>query len=71
MSKEILTFGDIEIETNNFYCYKSPIYDGQTKWIYFLIEHGDFLEKYNTVWYKASADVIKEFDSQPMCNKIF
>ena len=23
-------------------------YDGQTKWIYFLIEDGDLLEQYNT-----------------------
>ena len=26
MGKEILTFGDIEIEKNKFYCYKSPIF---------------------------------------------
>ena len=32
--------------------------DGQTKWMYFLIENGDFLEKYNTVWDKVSADII-------------
>ena len=24
MGKEILTFGDIEIENNKFYCYKRP-----------------------------------------------
>ena len=24
-------------------------YDGQTKWMYFLIEDDDFLEKYNTI----------------------
>ena len=24
MGKEILTFGDIEIEKNKFYCYESP-----------------------------------------------
>ena len=28
-------------------------YDGQTKWMYFLIEGDDFLEKYNTIWDKA------------------
>ena len=26
MGKEILTFGDIEIEKNNFYHYKSPMF---------------------------------------------
>ena len=31
-------------------------YDGQTKWTYFLIRGDDFLEKYNTVWDKVSAD---------------
>ena len=25
-------------------------YDGQTKWMYFLIEDDDLLEKYNTIW---------------------
>ena len=27
-------------------------YDGQTKWMYFLIEEDDLLEKYNTIWDK-------------------
>ena len=27
-------------------------YDGQTNWMYFLIEHDDLLEKYNTIWDK-------------------
>ena len=26
MSKEVLTFGDIEIEKKNFYCRKTPIF---------------------------------------------
>ena len=34
-------------------------YDGQTKWIYFLIEHDDLLEKYNTIWSKVTADIKK------------
>ena len=33
--------------------------DGQTKWTYFLIEYDDLLEKYNTIWDKASADIKK------------
>ena len=34
-------------------------YDGQTKWIYFLIEDDDLLEKYNTISNKVSADIKK------------
>ena len=30
-------------------------YDGQTKWIYYLIEDGDLLEKHNIIWDKVSA----------------
>ena len=105
MSKEILTFGDIEIEKKKkIYCHMTPIflkdidiekvlvsnkisfgeknykyfigylhndnkvkplnimlrktsayvksYDGQTNWMYFLIEHDVLLEKYNTIWDK-------------------
>ena len=26
MGKEILTFGDIEIEKNKFYCHKTPVF---------------------------------------------
>ena len=47
------------------------IYDGQTKWIYFLIGNDDLLEKYNTIWDKVSADMKNEFDSEPACNKKF
>ena len=46
-------------------------YDGQTKWMYFLIESDDLLEKYNTIWDKLSADIKKEFDSEPIGNKNF
>ena len=34
-------------------------YDGQTKWMYFLIEDDDLLEKYNTIWDKVSDDIKK------------
>ena len=34
-------------------------YDEQTKWMYFLIEGNDLLEKYNTIWDKVSADIKK------------
>ena len=38
-------------------CVKS--YDGQTKWLCFLIEDDDLLEKYNTIWNKVNADIKK------------
>ena len=44
-------------------------YDGQTKWIYFLIENDDLLEKYNTIWDNDSVDIKKEFDSELVYNK--
>ena len=47
------------------------IYDGQTKWMYFMIKDDDLLEKYNTVWDKDSADIKKEFDSELVYNKEF
>ena len=43
-------------------------YDGQTKWMYFLIEDDDLLEKYNTIWDKISANMKKEFDIEPVYN---
>ena len=46
-------------------------YDGQTKWMYFLIEDEDLLKKYNTIWDKFSADIKKEFDSEPVYQKNF
>ena len=47
------------------------LYDGKTKWMYFLINNDDLLEKYNTVRDKVRADVRKEFDSEPVYNKFF
>ena len=46
-------------------------YDGQTKCTYFLIEDDELLEKYDTIWDKASADIKNEFDSEPVYNKEF
>ena len=37
----------------------------------FLIESDDLLEKCNTMWDKVSADIKKEFDGEPVYNKIF
>ena len=50
-------------------CVKS--YDGLNKWMYILIEDDDLLEKYNTIWDKVSADIKKEFYSEPVFNKTF
>ena len=34
-------------------------YDGQTKWMHFLIKKDALLEKYNTIWDKVGADMKK------------
>ena len=39
--------------------------------MYYLIEDDELLEKYDTIWDKVSADIKKEFDSEPIYNKIF
>ena len=44
-------------------------YDGKTKWMHFLIEQDDLLEKYDTIWDEVIADIKKEFDSEPVYNK--
>ena len=117
LGKEMLTFGNVEIEKDEFYHHKGPVllknvdiekvlvsnkvsfgginykyfigylynhhvillktsayvksYDGQTKRMYFFIEDDDFLKKINTVWDKVSADIKKEFDSEPVYNNFF
>ena len=35
-------------------------YDGQAKWMYFLIADDYLLEKYNIIWDKLSADIKKK-----------
>ena len=44
-------------------------FDGQTKWMCFLIENDNLLETNDTIWDKASPD-IKKIDSEPVYNKI-
>ena len=39
--------------------------------MYLLVEDDDILEKYNTICNKVSADIKKEFDSEPVYNKEF
>ena len=36
-------------------------FDGQTNWMYVLIEDDDLLKKYNTIWDKVRADIKKNF----------
>lgn len=33
--------------------------EGQTKWMYFLIEGDELLKKYNNIWYKVCGDIKK------------
>ena len=47
----------------------SKSHDGQTKWMYLLIEDDVSLETYNTIPDKVSTDIKKEFDSEPVYNK--
>ena len=49
-------------------------YNGQPKWMYFLIEGYNLLEKYNTIWPKdkVSADIKRNsIASEPVYNKDF
>ena len=33
------------------------VFDGETIWMYFLIEDDDLLEKHNTIWDKVRDDI--------------
>ena len=44
-------------------------YDGETKWMFSLIEDDELLEKYNTIWDKVCIDIEKENNSEPVYNK--
>ena len=47
------------------------IQDGQTKWIYFLIEDDGLLEKYDAIWDKVSADTKKNLIASLSLIRIF
>ena len=47
------------------------IYDGQTKWMHFVIEDDYLLETYNTIWDKARADIKKNLITSLSIIKIF
>ena len=44
-------------------------YDRESKWMCFLIEDEDLLEKYNTIWDKFSAHIKNEFDGNTDYNR--
>ena len=44
-------------------------YDGKTKWMYFLTEDEELLEKHNFIWDKVSADIKKKIYTEPGYNK--
>ena len=46
-------------------------YDGQTKWLYFLIKDDKVSEKWNTISDEVSTNIKKEFDSEYVYNKEF
>ena len=46
-------------------------YDGETKWIYFLIESDELLEVYNHVSKTVLATVLKKLDCKPIYTKKF
>ena len=46
-------------------------YDGQTKWMYFLTEDNELLEKYNTVWDNVSTDIKENLIASLSITKIF
>ena len=41
----------------------------ETKYMSFLINDDELLEKYNNIWEKVKNDIKKEFDSEPVYNK--
>ena len=46
-------------------------YDGQTKWMCFLVKDDDLLEKYNTICDNVSADIEKNLIPNLAIIKIF
>ena len=49
------------IKLNRYICFQNErewkSYNGQTEWMYFLIEDDNLLEKYNTIWDKVNSDI--------------
>ena len=64
-------YNDDKVKSLHVMLPKKSAYDRQIKWMYFLIEDDDLLEKYNTICDKVSANIKEEFDSEPLYNKGF
>ena len=73
MGKEILAFGDVEIEKKKaiIVLFFRRCENGQTKWTYFLIYNGKLLEKNNIIWDKISADIKKEIDRDGVTSLLY
>ena len=41
----------------------------ETKYMSFLLKDDKLLEKYNEIWKKTKNSIIKQFDSEPVCNE--
>ena len=65
-------YNDYKVKPLHIMLLKTSAYvksnDGQTKWMYFLMEDDELWEKYNAIWDKVSADINKEYDSEPVYN---
>ena len=46
-------------------------YDGQIKWMFFVIEDDDLFEKYHAIWDKVNADITKKMIANLSITKIF
>ena len=43
--------------------------DGESKWMYFLIEDDELLEKYNDIYNKVSSFIEMKLHREPICCK--
>ena len=46
-------------------------YDGETKWMIFLIKDDDLLKKYNSIWNKASNSIKRTLTANPSIINFF
>ena len=49
----------------------AKIYDGDTGWMYFFIEHDDLFKRYHGIQNRVSNNIKKELDCQPTYNRKF
>ena len=68
-------YNDHKVEPLNIMLPKTSAYvkryDGPTKWMYFLIEDDNLLEKYNNVWDEVNADIKRNSIASLSTIKIF